>query len=218
MRPSICDCRSMRPKCFARPRISFAGVVFCCLVFLLIGTPAAGQTNVVQGQPNIVEGWDGRSVGSLGVPDGTTDICIPAGSLLANINFTNGHILDIGAPANLFIQSTTQFANSSSSAFMNNSGSLVNNGTLVNESLATVNNFGTLNNNGPLSNQLSSTLVNAFFATLNNNSGGLLTNDASSTITNNFILSTTARTTLTTSGTINGTGLVLNSGTIQGSC
>src|SRR5260370_23571748 len=188
MRPSICDCRSMRPKCFARPRISFAGVVFCCLVFLLIGTGAAGQTNVFQGQPNILEGWEDPSVWSRGVPDGTTDISIPGGSLLANINFTNGHILDIGAPANLFIQSTTQFANSSSSAFMNNSGSLVNNGTLVNESLATVNNFGTLNNNGTLSNQLSSTLVNAFFATLNNNSGRPLNNLRSSTITNNFIL------------------------------
>src|SRR5260370_25756658 len=121
MRPSICDCRSMRPKGLARPRLSLAPVVFFCLAFLLIGTPAAGQTNVFQGQPNILEGWDDPSVWSLGVPDGTTDISIPARSLLANINFTNGHILDIGAPAHLFIQATTQFANSSSSAFMNNS-------------------------------------------------------------------------------------------------
>src|SRR5260370_27540077 len=113
----------MGPGVLAPPRVGSASVVFFCRAFLLIGTRAAGQTNVFQGQPNILEGWDDPSVWSLGVPDGTTDLSIPAGSLLANINFTNGHTLDLGAPANLFILSTKQFATSSSSAFINNSRS-----------------------------------------------------------------------------------------------
>jgi PEP-CTERM motif-containing protein len=176
--------------------------------------PAAGQVNVLQCPitmplPTLCT-WDDPGVWSNGVPDGTTDISLPGGFVLVNINATNGHVLNIAAPAHLFTQSSIQFANSGSSAVINNSGNFVNSGVLFNQLGATLNNLNQLDNNGIISNRLSGTLANFALATFNNNAGGFLTNDLSSTITNSGAFNNNSGATLSNFGTFTNDGSLNN--------
>jgi hypothetical protein len=193
-------------------RISILGIAFLCLL-----RPAAAQnTWMSAGHP--VPFWTNQGAWSLNmVPDGSTDILIPDGTVNGDKTFTNGNTLTIGAPATLTILSPTTIANARSSATIDNFGTLVNNGVLINELGATLNNnsTGTLINNGTISNQLMGSMSNAGF--LQNMSGGLVTNDLSSAITNSGTWVNYSGSTLTNSGTMSSTNLLqtLSGGTLD---
>ena len=205
------------------------------LAFLSVALPAAAQnTWMFGGHP--IPLWSNAGAWSLGVvPDGSTDISIPNGSVGGDVSFTNRNTLTIGAPATLTILSPTTVTNSGGSGFINNSGSLVNSGTVVNASFGTLNNGGTLTNNntlinelggqfsnsgtldnfGTLDNRISGFIVNT--GNLNNQSGGFIINDLSSTIENDHSIGNLAGATFSNSGTLNGSGIFVNSGTVDNS-
>src|SRR5690349_7931556 len=178
---------------------------------LSLAHPAAAQnTWMSAGHP--VPLWSNAGAWSLGmVPNGSTDISIPDGTVGGDVSFANRNTLTVGAPATLTLLSPTTVTNSTGSGFINNSGSFVNNGTLINELGGQLNNSGTLDNFGTLSNRISGFVVNT--ANLNNQSGGLLINDLSSTIQNDHSIANEAGATLSNSGTLNGSGFLVNFGT-----
>ena len=211
-------------------RATILVVTFMCLV----GPAAAQNTWMSAGHP--IPLWSNAGAWSLNVvPDGSTDISIPNGTVGGDVSFTNRNTLTIGAPATLTILSPTTITNSGFSGFIVNGGSLVNNGALVNASSAALNNGGTLTNNATLFNEIGAQLNNAGvldnFGTfdnrvagfvvntgnLNNQSGGLLINDLSSTIENDRSIANEAGATLSNSGTINGSGIFVNLGTVDNS-
>jgi DNA-binding IscR family transcriptional regulator len=214
--------------------LQFSAKVTIVAVTLLfrVGPATAQNTWMSGGHP--VPLWSNAGAWSLNVvPDGSTDISIPDGMVGGDVSFTNRNTLTIGAPATLTVLSPTTVINSGFSGFVVNGGSMVNNGTLVNASSAALNNGGTLTNNGTLLNEIGAQLNNSGtldnFGTfdnrvagfvvntgnLNNQSGGLLINDPSSTIENDHSIANLAGATLSNSGSINGSGIFVNSGTVD---
>jgi hypothetical protein len=213
--------------------LSLVSVFFLCFLWFA-GDAAAQNTWMSGGHP--VPLWSNAGAWSLGVvPDGSTDISIPDGAVGGDVTFTNRNTLSIGVPATFTVFSPTTVTNSGFSGFIVNGGSLVNNGTLVNATSAALNNGGTLTNNGTLLNEIGAQLNNSGtldnFGTfdnrvagfvvntgnLNNQSGGLLINDLSSTIENDHSIANEAGATLSNSGTINGSGIFVNFGTVDNS-
>jgi hypothetical protein len=201
------------------------------LAFLWLVGPAAAQNSWQGLHPvNTLDFWSNAGEWSLGtVPDGSTDINIGFDDVGGDTSFTNRHTLTIDGQARLIVFSPTTITNSGTSAFINNSGTLLNNGTITNASSGTHNNIGVLSNNGTVFNELGAqlnndleldnngTFVNRLSGTivntgnLNNNSGGLLTNDLSSTITNNNLINASGGK-VSNFAALNGTGTVTNLG------
>jgi hypothetical protein len=217
----------------AIPRLVLIPLVV--LALLSFAGPAAAQNTWMSGG-HPVPLWSNAGAWSLGVvPDGSTDISILDGTVGDDVSFTNRNTLKVGAPATLTIFSPTTVTNQGASAFINNSGSFVNNGTVVNASFGTLNNGGTLTNNATLFNELGGQLNNSGtldnFGTLdnrisgfvvntgniNNQSGGFLINDLSSTIQNDHSIANEAGATFSNSGTLNGSGIFVNFGTVDNS-
>jgi hypothetical protein len=217
------------------PSLRLALIPLLGLAFLSVAHPAAAQnTWMSAGHP--VPLWSNAGAWSLNVvPDGSTDISIPDGTVGDDVSFTNRNTLTVGGPATLTILSPTTVTNSGFSGFIVNGGSLVNNGTLVNASSAALNNGGGLTNNGTLLNEIGGQLNNSgtldnfgTFANrisgfvvntgnLNNQTGGFIINDLSSTIENDHSIGNLAGATFSNSGTLNGSGIFVNSGTVDNS-
>jgi len=217
------------------PHLRLALIPLLGLAFLSLARPAAAQNTWMSGG-HPVPLWSNAGAWSLNVvPDGSTDISIPDGTVGDDVSFTNRNTLTVGGLAMLTILSPTTVTNSGFSGFIANGGSLVNNGTLVNASSAALNNAGALTNNGTLLNEIGGQVTNSgtldnfgTFANrisgfvvnagnLNNQTGGFLFNDISSTIENDHSIANEAGASLSNSGTLNGSGIFLNFGTVNNS-
>ena len=217
------------------PSLRLALIPLLGFAFLSVAQPAAAQNTWMSGG-HPVPLWSNAGAWSLNVvPDGSTDISIPDGTVGDDVSFTNRNTLTVGGPATLTILSPITVTNSGGSGFINNSGSFVNSGTVVNASFGTLNNGGALTNNntlfnelggqfsnsgtldnfGTLDNRISGFIVNT--GNLNNQSGGFIINDLSSTIENDHSIGNLAGATFSNSGTLNGSGIFVNSGTVDNS-
>lgn len=150
--------------------LGFMRPLVIAVVLIGLWPVAAHAQNTWLGTAGTTGNWNDPSKWSSGtVPNGSTDISIPNGTVLDNlsVNSQNSFLLTVGAPGALNILSTTDlnapFEQINNSGLFANSG-VVNNGVFENQAGATLNNSGGMANFA---------LGNAVGGTVNN-SGTLL--------------------------------------------
>jgi hypothetical protein len=198
-----------------------ARVAILILTFLCITGPAAAQNTWNGGTGSWSTGSDWSTNTS---PDGSTDISIPTGTVQGDTSFTNRNILDIGAPAELNVLSTTTITSLTSSGQISNAGSLLNQGILNSDGSASILSYGSVTNSAGaqmigfsgFNNKAGATLDNAGaleVATLD--SGGTLINSSGAQLISTLEFAIGG-------GTVNNAGTLIandieNSGTLSNS-
>jgi subtilase-type serine protease len=199
----IRDCRITEFSVLQRDRraparaasLALLRAIALAIAFWCAGPSATQAQNTWLGTSGTTGNWSDPTKWSSGtVPDGSTAITIPTGTVQDNFSFTNQFQLVINATGDLNVLSTTTIANDGGQ--INNAGVLNNHGTLSSGD-SQLNNLsgGVWNNSGSIT---SFDFGNATSATLNNSGTFVGTAKA-----------------LVNEGTINNTGSMLLPGTLN---
>jgi hypothetical protein len=177
---------------------AFLRVIGLALALCCTGPSVTHAQNTWLGTSGTTGNWSDPTKWSLNtVPDGSTAILIPTGTVKDNVSFTNAQLITINATGDLVILSTTTITNSGTAGggIFDNLGRVDNSGRLASQSQINNEVGGVVNNSGS---------INTFF----------FGNDSGSTLNNSGTLVVTAKS-LINEGTVNNSGSMLLPGMIN---
>ena len=175
---------------------AFLRVITLAVALWCAGPSVTHAQNTWLGTAGTTGNWSDPTKWSLNtVPDGSTAILIPTGTVRDNVSFNNAQPITIDATGDLVILSTTTVTNSGSSGTIDNLGQVDNSGTLAKQIMINNDAGGVVNNSG--------SITTFFFGS-----------DSGSTLNNSGTLVVTAKS-LINEGTVNNSGSMLLPGMIN---